>query len=422
MIFIIRFNLPNVKLKCFKFHLKSVIILKVIENNIRILNIVFNCIMRDALINKTHHALHLTYHDRGGRIRGILMKKFDKNDLLYWMKIEDEKKLEKLYQMAYEIKLKHTGNKVFLRGLIEFSNICGRNCYYCGIRKDSPSERYVMTESEILECALWAYENKYGSVVLQSGERQDREFIDFVDNIVKTISKETEGKLRIVLCVGEQDYETYSRWFDSGANRYLLRIETTNEKLYREIHPEGYSLRERIACLEKLKKIGYQVGTGVMIGLPGQTEEDLVEDIQFFKDMDIDMIGMGPYLPHKDTPLINLATNTDEDIKRRLKLSLKMIALTRIYLEDVNIASTTALQAANPLGREMGLKSGANVIMPNITQRKYRKSYQLYDNKPCLEESSSECKTCIEYRVRSIGDEIAFDEPGDAVHFEKRNT
>jgi biotin synthase len=193
------------------------------------------------------------------------MKKFDKNDLLYWLKVVDEKELEKLYNMAYEVKLKHTGNRVFLRGLIEFSNICARNCYYCGIRKDVVSERYIMTEEEIIECALWAWENKYGSIVLQSGERNDREFIDFVDHIVRRINKESEGKLRIVLCAGEQTYDTYRRWFQSGANRYLLRIETTSEKIYREIHPEGYSLKERIDCLLNLKKAGYQAGTGVMI-------------------------------------------------------------------------------------------------------------------------------------------------------------
>ena len=346
------------------------------------------------------------------------MKKFDRRDLLYWLKAGDEKELEKLYRMAYEVKFNNTGNRVFLRGLIEFSNICARNCYYCGIRSDSNLDRYMMTEEEITECALWAWKNKYGSVVLQSGERSDREFIDFVSNVVRRINIETEGKLRIVLCTGEQTYETYKKWFDAGANRYLLRIETTSEKIYREIHPEGYSLKERMDCLLNLKKAGYQAGTGVMIGLPGQTEEDLLEDIQFFKDMDIDMIGMGPYLPHKDTPLVSL--NTDEEINRRFQLSLKMIALSRIYLQDVNIASTTALQAINPLGREMGLKCGANVIMPNITPVKYRKSYQLYDNKPCLEEMAGECKACIENRVRSTGDEIAFDEPGDSVHFKKR--
>jgi len=346
------------------------------------------------------------------------MNTFEKKDLLYWLKVKDEKELKKLYKMAYEVKLKHTGNRVFLRGLIEFSNICARNCYYCGIRRDSKPDRYMMTEEEITECALWAWKNKYGSVVLQSGERNDSEFIDFVSTVVKRINKETEGKLRIVLCAGEQTYETYKRWFDAGANRYLLRIETTSEKIYREIHPEGYSLKERTECLRNLQKAGYQAGTGVMIGLPGQTEEDLMEDIQFFKDMNIDMIGMGPYLPHKDAPLI--ALNTDEEINRRFQLSLKMIALTRIYLQDVNIASTTALQAINPLGREMGLKCGANVIMPNITPVKYRKSYQLYDNKPCLEEMAGECEACIEKRVRSAGDEIAFDDSGDSVHFKKR--
>jgi len=342
-----------------------------------------------------------------------------KKDLIQFLELEDEKEIEELYNKAYELKLVHTGKKVFLRGLIEFSNICVKNCYYCGLRKDNRNvKRYTMTFEEIMESASWAFENGYGSIVLQSGERNDDEFIDFVERIVKSIKKRTENNLRIVLCSGEQSYDVYKRWFDAGADRYLLRIETSNETLYKKIHPEHYSLKERINCLENLNKIGYQVGTGVMIGLPGQTNEDLAGDIEFFKTMDIDMIGMGPYLPHRDTPLIDF--DNDKDIKKRLQLGLKMIAITRLYLKNVNIASTTALQAIDPMGRELGLKCGANVIMPNITPQKYREDYQLYDNKPCIDENYIQCKKCIEYRIRSIGEEVAFGETGDPLHYIQR--
>ena len=350
----------------------------------------------------------------------------NKDDLLHLMKLKDEQDLNALYKKAYSVKEEFVGKKAYYRGLIELSNICIKDCYYCGIRKSANLERFSMTKEEILSMALWAYENEYGSVTLQSGERSDKEFIKFITDIVINIKKITNNELGITLCLGEQTEETYREWFNAGAHRYLLRIETTNEELYKKIHPsdELHSLKKRIDCLDILKKIGYQVGTGVMIGLLGQTEEDLVNDILFFKEKDIDMIGMGPYVVHKDTPMgkdiLEKGLDSEEEKAKRFELALKMIAITRLYLKDVNIAATTALQALNPLGRELGLKAGGNILMPIITLLKYRRGYQLYDNKPCIDDDQNHCKVCLTARVTSVGDTVGFSEWGDSPHFRKK--
>jgi biotin synthase len=281
-----------------------------------------------------------------------------------------------------------------------------------------------MSLDEIVESARWAYEAGYGSVVLQSGERKNRTFTAFIENAVKRIKQMSSDELGITLSLGEQDEETYKRWFHAGAHRYLLRIETSSEPLYRSLHPADHSFAERFKCLEMLNAIGYQTGTGVMIGLPGQTEEDLVNDILFFKKMDVAMIGMGPYLPHQNTPLYSEYCNrlpfgrTEDEL---LSLSLKMIAVTRLYLKDVNIASTTALQAIAPTGREMGLQAGANIIMPNITDVQYRSLYQLYDGKPCINENSDTCVSCLSNRITSIGETIGYREWGDSPHFRRKD-
>ena len=345
-------------------------------------------------------------------------EKWEKEDLLYLMKSENSEEIEKLYKKAYDMKIEKVGNRVYYRGIIEFSNVCIKNCYYCGIRSENKSvNRFSMAEEEILESARWSYKNSYGSIVLQSGERQDEEYISFVEDIIKKIKELSGGELGITLSLGEQTKETYERWYKAGGHRYLLRIETTSEDLYKKLHPEDHKFSVRKKCLIDLRDIGYQVGTGVMIGLPGQSDEELVNDILFFKEMDIDMIGMGPYVYSKDTPFAKNAINTKEEKKRRFELGLKMIALTRVYLEDVNIAATTALQALNPLGRELGLKAGANILMPVITHKNYRKDYQLYDNKPCIDDTADECKACLSGRVKSVGDNIGYGEWGDSPHF-----
>ena len=333
----------------------------------------------------------------------------------------DDLQVEKaLFEHAYRVKAEHVGTHVYFRGIVEFSNQCAKDCYYCGIRRSNTQvKRFTMSEEDIIAAGLWIHENGYGSMVLQSGERQDTHFVDFVERVVSTLKKKTQGELGITLSLGEQTADTYRCWFNAGAHRYLLRIETSNEALYRQLHPDDHDPSVRLACLERLRSEGYQVGTGVMMGLPGQTSADLADDIAFFGDNDIDMIGMGPYIVHSQTPLA--ATVKDFDPARQLQLGLRMIALTRIMLEDVNIAATTALQALDPRGRELGLEAGANILMPNVTDVKYRDGYQLYDGKPCLDENASQCKDCLRRRIESVGETIGLGQWGDSPHFVKRN-
>ncbi|WP_372713731.1 [FeFe] hydrogenase H-cluster radical SAM maturase HydE [Ilyobacter sp.] len=352
-------------------------------------------------------------------------EKLTREDLLYLMNIENPEDINLIYEKAYEIKEREIGKKVFYRGLIEFSNNCIKDCSYCGIRKSSKNvERFFMSKEDILESAKWIYENNYGSLVLQSGERQDEEFTAFVEDVVKEIKNLSQGKLGITLSLGEQSKETYKRWFDAGAHRYLLRVETSNEELYKKIHPQDkkHDFDVRIRCLEDLRNTGYQVGTGVMIGLPGQTSEDLVEDILFYEKMDVDMIGMGPYIISDETPMGEEYRDKIMSKEKRVTLGLKMIALSRIYLKDINIAATTALQGLDPLGREKGLKAGANVLMPVTTKGEHRAKYQLYNDKPCIDDTAEQCKGCLAGRVKSVGDEIAYGEWGDSPHYIKRKS
>lgn len=344
-----------------------------------------------------------------------------REDLKAILSLEGEEILQRLFKAAYQVKVENVGAKVYFRGLIEFSNVCEKNCLYCGIRRGNKSvERYQMTEGEILRAALWANECKYGSIVLQAGERSDKNFISSVEHLVRAIKKATGGVLGITLCLGEQTEEAYRGWFAAGAHRYLLRIETSSPALYAKIHPADHSFERRLECLKTLKRIGYQTGTGVMIGLPGQTVDDLAGDLLFFKDMDIDMIGMGPYIVHEDTPLAAEFPNFAQAKEAQLNLGLKMIAAARLLLKDINIASTTALQALRDDGRELGLKAGANVVMPNISDVKYRAGYQLYQGKPCMDENREACKGCLQRRIESLGETIAFNEWGDPAHFFER--
>lgn len=342
----------------------------------------------------------------------------DKKEIIQTLASTDSEFINSIFQRAYETKLKHTGNKVYFRGIIEFSNICTKDCFYCGIRKtNSHLKRFSMKREEIIETALFADKSGYGSIVLQSGERTDQESIIFVEGLIKAIKQKTNNRLGITLSLGEQRTDTFKRWHAAGAHRYLLRIETSNKDLYKRLHPKDHSYDERLECLDILRNTGYQVGTGVMIGLPYQTNEDLANDVIFFKEHDIDMIGMGPYILHKDTPLAKTIVFNPQ---KNFLLGLKMIALARLHLKDVNIASTTALQALDEQGREEGLKAGANIIMPNITPVKYRDRYQLYEGKPCLDENATVCQSCLEKRVQSIGEEIGYNQWGDSPHFFKR--
>jgi biotin synthase len=342
-------------------------------------------------------------------------------EIAYLLQAKDSEKAM-LFEESAKVKEAFVQNKVYFRGLIEFSNRCRKNCLYCGIRKDNMVvKRYSLMDEEILDAARFAFESRYGSIVLQSGELEGEGFTRRIENLLKKIFMLSNGGLRVTLSCGEQSYETYRRWFEAGASRYLLRIESSNPELYKKLHPNDrhHRFETRRKNLDDLKKAGYQVGTGVMIGLPFQTFEDLANDLLFMKQFDIDMVGMGPYLEHPHTPLYEFR---DRLISReeRFQLALKMIAILRLMMKDINIAAATALQAIDPMGREKALKVGANVIMPNITPGKYRNDYKLYENKPCTDENADDCQTCMEARIALAGHEIAYDEWGDSAHFKRR--
>lgn len=333
--------------------------------------------------------------------------------------LDEPEYVECLFRAAYRSKEKKIGRIVHLRGLIEVSNRCLCDCYYCGLRRGSVGvNRYRMTADEVIESALWAWRKHYGSVVLQAGEMRDAGFVDFIENVVAEIKIRSGGELGVTLSLGEQDRASYARWFKAGAHRYLLRIESSDEALFKTLHPAENDFQTRKNCLTVLREIGYQVGTGVMVGLPGQTVEHLANDIMFFRAVDIDMLGMGPYIPHEGTPLA--ASAGDYEPAARFNLTLRMIALCRLVMPDINIASTTALQALNPQGREMGLLAGANVLMPNITPGKYRRDYDIYPGKPCVNDSPEECATCLAGRIHAIGETIGFDKWGDSPHAMER--
>ncbi len=356
------------------------------------------------------------------KIRNILSKNtFSREDIITLLSCSGEERTL-LFQKSAEIKEKYIGKKVWFRGLIEFSNICSKDCLYCGIRKGNKNlRRYNLSDEEILTAAKFAYDNHYGSLALQSGELESKAVTGRIENLLHRIKELSDGKLGITLSVGEQEYDVYKRWYDAGAHRYLLRIEATNQDLYGKIHPRNskHDFTRRLNCLKNLQDIGYQVGTGVMIGLPFQTYDDLAGDLLFMKDFDIDMCGMGPYIEHTDTPLIDYAGEL-LPVQERFDLTLKMIAILRIMMKDINIVAATALQAIDPIGREKAVMIGANIIMPNITPGKYRDSYKLYENKPCTDDSAEDCQSCLEARVSLADNEVVYNEWGDSKHYEQR--
>lgn len=349
---------------------------------------------------------------------------FFKKDIIRLLETQGEDRTL-LFKKSAEVKEKYIGNKVWFRGLIEFSNICGKDCLYCGIRKGNKNlTRYNLSDDEILAAARFAYNNKYGSIALQSGELEGSFVAERIENLLNKIKELSHGELGITLSVGEQEPEVYKKWYDAGAHRYLLRVEATNEALYRKIHPDDskHNFRRRLDCLKSLQDIGYQTGTGVMIGLPFQTMADLADDLLYMKEFNIDMCGMGPYIEHADTPLIE-HSGTLLPLKERFDLTLKMIAILRIMMKDINIVAATALQAIDPVGREKAVKIGANILMPNITPGKYRDSYKLYDNKPCTDDSAEDCQSCLEARVSLADAVVVYGEWGDSKHYsERRNS
>lgn len=306
--------------------------------------------------------------------------------------IKNNSENEYLFQKADEVRKQYVGDDVHLRGLIEFSNVCGCNCQYCGLQKDNPNvERYKMSVDEIFETAKKAVENGFKTLVLQSGESK----VYPIEELCDLIKKIKSLNVAVTLSIGEKNEAEYRALKEAGADRYLLRIETTSFSLYRKLHPD-MSLTRRMACLNFLKKIGFETGTGNLIGLPEQTDESIAEDILFFKELDADMVGLGPFIPNPDTPLKNEKGGSFEK-------SLKVMAITRLLMPDINIPATTAMETINPNGRIIALQSGANVVMPNVGETYYRTKYELYPNKICVNEDADKCRNCIEAKIKSIG-------------------
>ncbi|MCF0253101.1 MAG: [FeFe] hydrogenase H-cluster radical SAM maturase HydE [Duodenibacillus sp.] len=349
---------------------------------------------------------------------------FTRDELARLIALEDPAERELLYAAAREVKARRCGLVTYYRGLIEFSNVCTKDCLYCGIRKSNHAcARYELSREDVLAQARWIHGRGIGSLVLQSGERSDPKFVAFVEGLVRDIKALSGGRLGITLAAGEQTEETYARWFAAGAHRYLLRIESSSPALYAGLHPDDgkhrWDVRDR--CLALLRRCGYQVGTGVMIGLPGQTPLDLADDLLYFRDRDVDMIGMGPYVVARGTPLgqaaIAAGGDAPEARARRLALGLNMVAACRLLLKDVNIASTTALQTLHPDGLMLGIRAGANVCMPSATPEDRRASYQLYDNKSGVDDSALSSLAAMNARVAAAGDAVALSDWGDSRHF-----
>ena len=351
----------------------------------------------------------------------LLKQDLDKEEIKTLLAAEGPRK-DALLKRGLEVKLSHLDNYVHLRGLIEFGNVCEKNCLYCGLRSGNERvERYCLSDGEVLDCARLAHKLGYGSVALQAGERSDPSFVDRIERLVREIKKIDGGSLGITLSLGEQTEETYSRWFAAGAHRYLLRIESSDEELYYKIHPRNdkHSFRRRVDCLESLLRLGYQTGTGVMVGLPWQTLDHLAGDLLFFKRMDVAMVGLGPYIPHPDTPLYR-AKDLIPSAEERMDMTLKMIAILRMMMPQINMVAATANQTIDPQGREKAIAAGANVIMPNLTPGEYRESYFIYPDKACVKDQPDQCQTCLDIRLAAIGHRIQYNAWGDSVAFTKK--
>ena len=332
----------------------------------------------------------------------------------------DPAEIEAIRAAADRVLLENRGDVVHRRGLVEFSNRCVCDCRYCGIRRGNRAlARYTLTVDEIVERARGCAHAGYGSLVLQSGERRDTRFVRFVGDAVRAIKDATRSDARpdglgITLSVGEQSAKTYGEWFAAGAHRYLLRIETSSPEHFARLHPQRQSYAARVDCLRTLKAIGYRVGSGVLIGFPGQSVDDLVDDLLFLRDIRVDMIGMGPYIPHPASPLDRPGSEVLPDERTRLQRALNMVAAARLLLPKINIAATTALQTLAPDGRERALRFGANVVMPQATPTGVRGLYTLYAGKPCVDDGLNECAGCLERRVAAVGRRLVRDEWGDA--------
>lgn len=319
---------------------------------------------------------------------------------------DDPETVKLLAGEAVRLRRKYYGDKVYTRGLIEFTNYCKNNCYYCGIRRGNlHASRYRLTKEEIMSCCENGYGLGFRTFVLQGGE--DAWFTDdrMVD-IIRSI-RENYPDCAITLSIGEKSYESYQRFREAGADRYLLRHETADEEHYGKLHPKEMSLAHRKKCLYDLRSLGYQVGAGFMVGSPGQTVDCLAEDLVFLKELRPQMVGIGPFIPHHDTVFAKEEAGSVE-------MTLFLLSVIRILLPKVLLPATTALGTMDPRGREKGLAAGANVVMPNLSPVKNRKKYDLYDNKICTGEEAAECRGCLGRRVESVGYHLV-NERGDAV-------
>lgn len=339
----------------------------------------------------------------------------DVESIVSWLREKDEAALEPLWREADSIRKSMVGDEVHLRGLLEISNHCVRRCAYCGLGVDNDEVvRYRMPEAEIIACARDADRYGYGTVVMQAGEDYGLTE-DWIAELIHTIKSRT--KLAVTLSLGERSDAELKRWREAGADRYLLRFETSDRDLYKKIHPShGNKPSDRMAILRELKTLGYEVGSGVMIGIPGQTYESLARDIMTFAELDLDMVGVGPYISHPDTALGRGAVppaGPDDQVPGGEEMAYRVIALTRILCPDINIPSTSALATLNKAqGRELGLLRGANVVMPNVTPRTYRKHYEIYPAKACIDETAAECRGCMRGRIMSIGRHVGQGEGG----------
>ncbi len=299
---------------------------------------------------------------------------------------------EDLYRQADRVRHDAIGDEVHLRGLIEFSNFCRNDCMYCGIRRSNRHvQRYRMTDEELVETASRAVALGFQTIVLQSGE--DLHFDQA--RLCRIIEQIKRHDVALTLSVGERDYADYKAFRDAGADRYLLRIETTDTDLYHRLNP-GMSWQRRHECLLMIRELGYELGSGIMVGQPGQTIASIADDLLYLKDIGIDMAGIGPFIPHPDTPLAAESGGT-------LELALRTMAVMRLLMPDINIPATTAMESLHPQGRIMALQAGANVVMPNVTEGEYRRLYELYPGKICVNDTPAHCRSCIGLKIHSIG-------------------
>ncbi len=340
----------------------------------------------------------------------------DRGNIIDLLNSKDSDELKALIDDTESIRRQKIGSKIYLRGLIEFSNYCDRDCLYCGVRNsNSRVVRYKMDQNEIIAIIKSAYQQGYRSVCLQSGELDSTAQINWLTDIVKSIKDISSGTdkqgIGITLCVGELNYRQYLKLWEAGAHRYLLRIESSDRDLFNKLHPPAQRYEKRIECLEALKDIGFQVGTGVMIGLPGQNAEHLTRDLEFFQALDVDMLGMGPYIPHSDAPLSRTKVRSILD---PYTTTLKMIALARSLMPEINMVASTALQTIDPQGLKMGIKAGANIVMPVLTPPRYRDQYLLY------KEKKHTALQTIESELEEIGYQVKHDQWGDSAHYFRR--